>query len=137
MEWADRGEPGCAVGVIEDGELVLGAGFGVEDLTGRQPITVESRFDIASEAKQVTAAGDGRFVCSRCAGGDVCAAREGASVRGRKRLSRMLVPLVRRARTRLPLLFGARPGPLDERTVWRHVGRSGAGSRNAPARAAE
>jgi CubicO group peptidase (beta-lactamase class C family) len=56
IQWADRSEPGCAVGIVEDGELVFSAGFGVEDLTGRHPITAESRFDIASEAKQFTAA---------------------------------------------------------------------------------
>jgi CubicO group peptidase (beta-lactamase class C family) len=55
-QWAPRREPGCAIGLIDDGRLVYSAGFGVEDVTERRPISAESRFDIASEAKQFTAA---------------------------------------------------------------------------------
>jgi CubicO group peptidase (beta-lactamase class C family) len=60
-------EPGCAVGVVRDGELVYCKGFGSSDLEHDVPVTPNSVFDVASSSKQFTAASalalsiEGRF----------------------------------------------------------------------------
>lgn len=54
--WAGPGSPGCAVGVVRSGDLVLAEGYGQADLERGVPITARSVFDIASTSKQFTAA---------------------------------------------------------------------------------
>ncbi len=54
--YSGHAAPGVAVGVVVDGKLVLARGAGLADLETRQPITPRTRFDIASAAKQFTAA---------------------------------------------------------------------------------
>jgi CubicO group peptidase (beta-lactamase class C family) len=59
---------GLAVGIVLDGELVYGRGFGVRDVDTRMPIDLDSMFCIASMTKSFTAAAvmklrdDGRVV---------------------------------------------------------------------------
>jgi CubicO group peptidase (beta-lactamase class C family) len=48
--------PGCAAGVIKQGELIYAKGFGNGDLEHRSPLTADSVFYIASTSKQFTAA---------------------------------------------------------------------------------
>ena len=48
--------PGCALGVVRDGELVYGRGYGLANLEHGIPITTESVFRIGSVSKQFTAA---------------------------------------------------------------------------------
>lgn len=54
--YAGAEAPGLAVGVLVDGELVYSRGAGLADLERREAITPRTRFDIASAAKQFTAA---------------------------------------------------------------------------------
>jgi CubicO group peptidase (beta-lactamase class C family) len=51
-----QGGPGCAAGVIKQGELIYAKGFGNGDLEHRSPLTADSIFYIASTSKQFTAA---------------------------------------------------------------------------------
>ncbi len=48
--------PGCVVGVVQRGKLLYSAAFGLANLEARQPITVDTQFDVASMSKQFTAA---------------------------------------------------------------------------------
>jgi len=48
--------PGCAVGVIQDGEFVLRRGYGMANLEHGIPLSSESVFRIGSTSKQFTAA---------------------------------------------------------------------------------
>ena len=48
--------PGCAAGVIKQGELIYAKGFGNGDLEHGSPLTTDSLFYIASTTKQFTAA---------------------------------------------------------------------------------
>lgn len=48
--------PGCALGVVQQGELVYARGYGLASLEHRVPITPETAFYIASTSKQFTAA---------------------------------------------------------------------------------
>ncbi|MFN2539033.1 MAG: serine hydrolase domain-containing protein, partial [Mycobacteriales bacterium] len=50
------GAPGCAVGVVQDGELAFAKGYGSANLEHDVAITPETVFDIASGSKQFTAA---------------------------------------------------------------------------------
>ncbi len=54
--WDRPDVPGCAVGIIHDGELVYSRGFGSANLEHIIPITSATVFDIASTSKQFTAA---------------------------------------------------------------------------------
>ncbi len=49
------GSPGCAVGVMQDGRLAYGRGYGSANLDYDVPIDTRSRFYLASVSKQVTA----------------------------------------------------------------------------------
>lgn len=49
------GSPGCALGVIRDGQLVQSRGYGLANLEHNLPITGSSVFDIGSTSKQFTA----------------------------------------------------------------------------------
>jgi len=53
--WDRDDGPGCALGVIRNGELVFAKGYGMADLKKMQAITIDSIFDIASTSKQFTA----------------------------------------------------------------------------------
>jgi CubicO group peptidase (beta-lactamase class C family) len=46
------GSPGCALGVISEGRLVYGRGYGLANLEHSVPLTPRSVFDIASTSKQ-------------------------------------------------------------------------------------
>jgi len=46
--------PGVAVGVIHDGEIVLGSGFGYRDLENRLPVTEHTTMAIGSNSKSFT-----------------------------------------------------------------------------------
>lgn len=47
--------PGLVYGVVKDGKLVLVRGLGVQDIASKKPVTVDSRFRIASMSKAFTA----------------------------------------------------------------------------------
>lgn len=47
--------PGAAVAVVKDGAVVLARGYGMADLEHGVPITLRTRFDVASVGKQLTA----------------------------------------------------------------------------------
>jgi len=47
--------PGCAVGVVRGGTLILSRSFGLADVENEVPITVDTRFDIGSMSKQFLA----------------------------------------------------------------------------------
>ncbi len=53
--FADGVQPGCAVGVIRDGELVHAAGYGFADIERGVRIDADTVFNIASTSKQFTA----------------------------------------------------------------------------------
>ena len=52
---SSRQGPGCAVGVVQNGSMVLAKGYGMADLEHDAPITTETRFYLASVSKQFTA----------------------------------------------------------------------------------
>jgi CubicO group peptidase (beta-lactamase class C family) len=55
-QWDRPDSPGCAVGAIERGELVLARGYGSANLDYSIPLTSRSVFYLASASKQFTAA---------------------------------------------------------------------------------
>lgn len=59
---ADPYRPGCAVGVIEGGQLVHARGYGSADISTGRPITPKTAFNIASMSKQFTAAAIGLLI---------------------------------------------------------------------------
>src|SRR4051794_8182616 len=54
-EWAPPGRPGLALAVVRGADVHLAAG-GLADLEQQTPLTVTSRFNIASVSKQFTGA---------------------------------------------------------------------------------
>ena len=52
-----RHQPGLAVGLVYKGELLWGAGYGCADLEAGAPVTLDTRFRIASISKTFTATG--------------------------------------------------------------------------------
>ena len=54
-EWDRDDSPGCALGVVLDGELVHARGYGMSNLEHDIPITSKSIFHVASISKQFTA----------------------------------------------------------------------------------
>jgi len=52
--WNRHDRPGCAVGVLREGEIVHAKGYGMADLEHGVPITSETIFHVASLSKQVT-----------------------------------------------------------------------------------
>ncbi len=48
-------QPGLAIGVVYDGELLWGKGYGYADVDTKQPVTLDTRFRIASISKTFTA----------------------------------------------------------------------------------
>jgi CubicO group peptidase (beta-lactamase class C family) len=55
-EWDDPGSPGCALGVINDGEFLYRRGYGMASLELDVPISSSSVFYIGSTSKQFVAA---------------------------------------------------------------------------------
>ncbi len=53
--WDRPDMPGCALGIVYEGELVYARGYGMADLEHGVPITPATVFDIASISKQFTA----------------------------------------------------------------------------------
>lgn len=53
-EWNRPGSPGCAVGVVRDGDLAFARGYGYANLDHDIPITPDTVFDIGSTSKQFT-----------------------------------------------------------------------------------
>jgi CubicO group peptidase (beta-lactamase class C family) len=53
--YATSRSPGCAVGIVQKGSLVLNKTYGMADLEHDTPITADTRFYIASISKQFTA----------------------------------------------------------------------------------
>lgn len=54
-QWNKQDSPGCALGIIKDGRLVYGHGYGMANLSYGIPIQSNSVFLIASISKQFTA----------------------------------------------------------------------------------
>lgn len=50
--WDRPDAPGCAVGIVQDGELIFAKGYGIADLEHDIPIDPSSAFYIGSESKQ-------------------------------------------------------------------------------------
>ncbi|MYE27536.1 MAG: beta-lactamase family protein [Chloroflexi bacterium] len=48
-------QPGVAAGIVYDGELLWGEGFGYADIETKKPVTLDTRFRIASISKTFTA----------------------------------------------------------------------------------
>lgn len=53
--WDHTDTPGCALGIVRDGELIYARGYGMANLEHGVPITPASIFHIASISKQFTA----------------------------------------------------------------------------------
>ena len=53
--YGSTASPGCAVGVVRDGQLAFAKGYGMADLEHDTPITPTTRFYISSLSKQFTA----------------------------------------------------------------------------------
>ena len=53
-QFSQPGSPGCALGIMQDGEMVYQQGYGLADLERNVAITPSTRFYIASMAKQFT-----------------------------------------------------------------------------------
>jgi CubicO group peptidase (beta-lactamase class C family) len=51
----DESGPGCSAAVAVHGEVVWGKALGIKDLSTYEPLTIRTRFDIASLTKQFTA----------------------------------------------------------------------------------
>lgn len=54
--WDREDSPGCALGIVRDGELVYSRGYGSANLEHQVPLTPKTRFYLASTSKQFTAA---------------------------------------------------------------------------------
>jgi CubicO group peptidase (beta-lactamase class C family) len=54
--WDKPDSPGCALGVMKDGQLVYARGYGMANLEHAIPISSKTVFDIGSTSKQFTAA---------------------------------------------------------------------------------
>src|SRR4030095_15332618 len=53
-QWDRKDSPGAAIVVVKDGAVVYQHGYGYANLEHRIPITPQTRFDVASVAKQFT-----------------------------------------------------------------------------------
>ena len=52
LEWNKPETPGCAIGIVKDGELIYSNGYGIADLEHDIEITPSSVFYIGSVSKQ-------------------------------------------------------------------------------------
>ncbi|XLS27990.1 serine hydrolase domain-containing protein [Flavobacteriaceae bacterium M23B6Z8] len=55
QSYNNPGEPGMAIGIVKEGEIVYRSSRGIADLTNNLPITDSTAFNIASVSKQFTA----------------------------------------------------------------------------------
>ncbi len=55
-EWDRSDSPGCALGVVQNGQLAYERGYGVANIHTGKPVTTETVFYLASVSKQFTAA---------------------------------------------------------------------------------
>lgn len=55
IQWDKPDSPGCAIAVIQNGEIIYHRGYGMANLEYNIPISLNSVFDIASNSKQFTA----------------------------------------------------------------------------------
>ena len=55
FDFIERDAPGCALGVVQDGALAYGRGYGLANLDWGIPLTTSTVFDIGSVSKQFTA----------------------------------------------------------------------------------
>lgn len=54
--WDKPGSPGCAVGILRDGKLVHGRGYGMANLDDDTPLSLRSVFELGSMTKSFTCA---------------------------------------------------------------------------------
>jgi len=54
-KWDNNNSPGCALGIVKDGQLIYKRGYGMANLDYNIPISSKSVFEIASMVKQFTA----------------------------------------------------------------------------------
>ena len=54
-KWNNNNNPGCALGIVKDGQLIYKRGYGMANLDHSIPISPKSVFDIGSISKQFTA----------------------------------------------------------------------------------
>jgi len=54
-KWDNNNSPGCALGIVKDGQLIYKHGYGMANLDHSIPISPKSVFDIGSISKQFTA----------------------------------------------------------------------------------
>jgi CubicO group peptidase (beta-lactamase class C family) len=55
-QWDKPDSPGCALAIIQNGEIIYQRGYGMADIEHNIPISPNSVFDIGSNSKQFTAA---------------------------------------------------------------------------------
>ncbi|MEM7803094.1 MAG: serine hydrolase domain-containing protein [Chloroflexota bacterium] len=54
-EWGKASSPGCALAIMQDGEIIYSQGYGMANLEYNVPITPQTVFHVASVSKQFTA----------------------------------------------------------------------------------
>lgn len=54
--WDTKDMPGCALGIIKEGEFIFQTGYGLADLDSGEEINCQTGFDLESGSKQFTAA---------------------------------------------------------------------------------
>jgi CubicO group peptidase (beta-lactamase class C family) len=52
--WGEPDSPGCALGIVRDGKLILARGYGMANLDDKIPITPKSVFEVGSVTKSFT-----------------------------------------------------------------------------------
>ncbi|MBE8992298.1 serine hydrolase domain-containing protein [Nostoc sp. LEGE 12450] len=55
VQWDKPNSPGCAIAIIQNGQMIYQRGYGMANLEYNIPLTPNSVFDIASNSKQFTA----------------------------------------------------------------------------------
>jgi CubicO group peptidase (beta-lactamase class C family) len=56
FSFATTETPGCAVGVSQQGKVIVSRAYGLADIDRKTPLSANSKFDIGSTQKQFTAA---------------------------------------------------------------------------------
>jgi CubicO group peptidase (beta-lactamase class C family) len=62
-DWNKPDSPGCAIAIIQEGEIIYMRGYGMADLEHDIPISSKSIFDIGSTSKQFTAICIALLIC--------------------------------------------------------------------------
>jgi CubicO group peptidase (beta-lactamase class C family) len=62
-DWNKPDSPGCAIAIIQEGEIIYKQGYGMADLEHEIPISPKSIFEIGSTSKQFTAICIALLVC--------------------------------------------------------------------------